>query len=296
VSQYPTGVYRKEKYIEGFRIWLELMGFDRSSRNYGPVRLREFLDWMEGNGVSTISDITGERVKDFFEYLGGRKSKTTGEVLSVATLRNYLTTINRFGRYLRQSGEAGIEVPVKFKGQSKKEIVVLTRVEIQRLYRVTEDTLLGMRDRAMLGVYYGCGLRRSEGAHLEFGDILWDKALLYVRKGKGQKERYIPLVGRVRQDLLEYVQTARPMLLGNTLHESLFVGIHGRAMRSGGLYERFKRLQRKAGIEKKCGLHSLRHSIATHLLAGGMSLDQIAKFLGHSSLESTQIYTHILFQ
>ena len=283
----------RKKYVEGYRRWLQMMNYVQSSIDYGPVRLNDFLEWMQVNEVTEIKQITGSKVKQFFEELSKRKSKTTGEVLSIATLRNYLTTINRFARYLRQTGEGNIEVPIKYKGQAKKVIVVLTKEEIKRLYQQCDDSLLGIRDRALLAVFYGCGVRRNEAVNIEIKDVLPDRNLLYIRKGKGYKERYVPMVGQVRNDIINYVTTARPMMMGKEVHEVFFIGITGKPLGASSLYERFKKLLRRSGIEKKAGLHTLRHSIATHLLVNGMKLSEIAKFLGHSSLESTQIYTHL---
>lgn len=265
----------------------------RSSVDYDPVRLADFLGWMETHGITQAGQITGSKVRQFFEELAGRKSKTTGAVLSLATQRNYLTTVNRFARYLRQTGQGNIEVPVHFKGQAQKPVVVLTEKEIGRLYRQCDDSLLGLRDRAMLGVFYGCGLRRNEAVHIEIKDVLPDRNVLYIRKGKGYKERYVPMVGQVKGDIIHYLVTARPMLMDRQVHQAFFVGMHGKPLGASSLYERFKKLLRSARIEKKAGLHTLRHSIATHLLENGMPLSSIARFLGHSSLESTQIYTHL---
>jgi site-specific recombinase XerD len=298
------GYYSKEKfisgneaeqarYIAGFRRWLEMLNYHESSQVNGPRRLQEFFEWMEANGVNEIEQITGKKVKQFFEYLSKRKSKTTGEVLTLSTLRTYLTTINRFTKYLRQTGEGNLEVPIHFKGRKHKETVVLTRAEIDRLYQATNDSLLGIRDRAMLAVYYGCGLRRNEGIQLEIKDVLPDRNLLYVRKGKGYKERYVPMVGKVKTDVLEYIQYARPMLLHREGHSYFFVGLIGKPMQANSMYVRIRKLAEEAGIKKNVGLHTLRHSIATHLHQNGMSLAEIGKFLGHSSMESTQIYTHL---
>ena len=124
--------------------------------------------------------------------------------------------------------------------------------------------------------------------------MLPDKNLLYIRKAKGGKQRYVPMVGQVKKDIISYLETTRPMLMDKQLHEVFFIGITGKPFSGSGLYERVRKLVEQVGIEKKIGLHTLRHSIATHLLASGMKLSEIAKFLGHSSLESTQIYTHIV--
>jgi len=206
-------MYNKQKHIEGYRRWLELMNYVRSSIDYGPVRLADFLGWMETHEANEVDQITGSKVRQFFEELAGRKSKTTGAVLSLATQRNYLTTVNRFARYLRQTGQGNIEVPVHFKGQAQKPAVVLTEKEIGRLYRQCDDSLLGIRDRAMLAVFYGCGVRRNEAVHIEVKDVLPDRNVVYLRKGKGYKERYVPMVGQVKGDIIDYLVTARPMLI-----------------------------------------------------------------------------------
>jgi integrase/recombinase XerD len=287
------GYYSKRKFKEGFKRWLEMLNYVQPSIDYDPKRLGEFLDWMEANGATQIEQITGSKVKEYFEFLSERKSKRTGEVLSVASLRSHLTTVNRFVRYLQHIEEGNIEVSIQLKGKAKKEIVVLTKVEIEQLYEVTDDSLLGIRDRALLSVFYGCGVRRNEAQYIEIKDILPDRNLLYIRKGKGYKERYVPIVGKVKKDLLNYINTARPMMLGSKMNQSLFIKLNGDPLASSGMYSRIKKLIKKAGIKKKAGLHTLRHSIATHLLNNGMKLSEIAKFLGHSSLESTQIYTHL---
>lgn len=160
-----------------------------------------------------------------------------------------------------------------------------------------------MRDTAMLDIYYGCGLRRSEGQALQVQDLGLDKGLLYVRKGKGYKQRLVPVAAAVGLRLHNYLKYARPVLIdtGSSANkEAFFIGSRGSGQVQGScLYERLKRLMKLTGIyERKpgAGLHTLRHSIATHLLESGMSLEDISKFLGHSTLESTQIYTHIVHE
>jgi len=286
-------MYSKEKLVMGFSRWLNLQNYVQHSLETDPKRLVKFTEWMERQGVQSIDEMTGSLVQMFFKRLSETKSQKTGEVLSLATQRNYLTTINRFARYLRQSGQGNIEVPIKFQGQSRKSKVILSKSEVERLYHACDDSLLGMRDRAILGVFYGCGLRRNEGASLVVKDILPDKNLLYVSQGKGYKSRYVPMIGKVKKDIVNYLVTARPMLLQGQKHEHFFVGITGNRLGASHIYERVRSLAKSAEIAKKIGLHSLRHSIATYLLISGMKLTEIAKFLGHSSLESTQIYTHL---
>jgi site-specific recombinase XerD len=146
----------------------------------------------------------------------------------------------------------------------------------------------------MLAVFYGCGLRLNEGASLEVSDVLRDRGLLYVRKGKGYKERCVPISGRAYELLQLYIDHGRPQLLQSTT-AMLFIGLNkGIPLTKQSLYVRIKQLAKKAGIIKNIGTHTLRHSIATHLLQSGMALEQIQEFLGHGQLDSTQIYTHLV--
>jgi integrase/recombinase XerD len=149
----------------------------------------------------------------------------------------------------------------------------------------------------MLAVFYGCGLRRREGSSLEVDDLNFDRRILHVRKGKNYKERLVPFSKSSSKILQEYVYDHRPLLTKSNQISALFIGMTGKAMTGGSLYGRLKQLVLLTDnpdlINKDVGLHTLRHSIATHLLENGMSLPKIQRFLGHSSLESTQIYTHI---
>lgn len=288
----------KETYLHSFQNWLSAMNYVASSQYYDPRRLGDFLDWLEARGIKELANVTAKDIQHFFQDLSKRTSKKKGAVLSPSTLRNYLTSLRRFHRYLLQHTGEGLEINVQLGSVARKPPVLLSNEEIAALYEATALDLLGMRDRAMLAVCYGCGLRRQEAASLEVKDIQTERQYVHVRRAKGHKERYVPMVGMVTEDLSSYLQEARPMLIKrtNTSHaepSALFLSIQGKPLSGSMLYERLRKLSQKAGIQKAVGLHSLRHSMATHLLARGMSLTQIAHFLGHQSLESTQIYTHV---
>jgi len=155
-----------------------------------------------------------------------------------------------------------------------------------------------MRDKAMLSIFYGCGLRRNEGYHLDITDINLDSAVIHVRKGKGYKERLVPVSKGGVQYITQYLYDARPMLIRDNKVDAFFLSHNGKRLGGQMLMLCLQNLARKTDNaelqQKEIGLHTLRHSIATHLLANGMSLEKIKDFLGHSSLESTQIYTHLI--
>jgi integrase/recombinase XerD len=273
--------------------WLRLLNFEPSTVNYSPIKLAEFLHWLEANNITEINQVTRKVTAAYFDYLKARQNQRKGGKLSKNYLRTHLQTLRKFARYLRETEQESFEVAIQLKGTASNIKTILSREEISRLYGCIDHSLLGMRDRAMLAIYYGCGLRRSEGVSLDASDVLSDKNLLYVRKGKNYKERYVPMTAAVRGHLQEYINYARPGLL-KVPNEALFLGRTGSRILSSAMAERFKKLLQRAEIDKPAGLHTLRHSIATHLLQSGMKLEQISRFLGHSSLESTQIYTHIV--
>jgi site-specific recombinase XerD len=198
-----------------------------------------------------------------------------------------------YSRYLLQSRGQILEVNISLQAQEIPTRKVLTKQQIEKLYGATNDDPYGLRDRAMLAVYYGCGLRKSEGARLKIQDIRLESNLVYVQRGKHYRSRFVPLAQGVRKDLVNYLTIGRPMLIRGALHEGLFVSRTGKWMSKSGLYEALQRLCRNAEIAP-VGLHCLRHSIATHLLQNGVPLKQIARFLGHRSIESTQLYTQLL--
>jgi len=271
------------------------MNYNETSTQVGPRKIKSFMNWLvHAHQIESIEAITDEVVRSYFDHLSTTVSPTTGRGLSLNYIRTYLSELRRFSRYLSDTNQGHIEVSIEIKSNELPKSQVFTKAQIERLYVACADDLLGIRDRAMLSVFYGCGLRRNEGANLAVKDVQFNRSMLHVKKGKNYKERYVPMVGRVRNDLYEYLQHSRPLLANNTTGNWLFVGYRGGTVGGNILGGRFKKLKGIAQINQEGSLHTLRHSIATHLLGAGMTLEHIAQFLGHSSLESTQIYTHVL--
>ena len=275
----------------GFAEWLRILNFEPTSQRDMPKMLTDFLLFLESKDCNSITKIQESQLQDYLNYLQEKPSKTTEGALSLNYIRKHLQVIRKFARYLAESGQESFEIRLKLKGKSTKVKGVLTQAEIKRLYEATTDDLFGLRDKAMLALYYGCGLRKNEGLSLNVSDILLEKELVLVRKGKGYKARYVPLTGSNKTDLENYINHSRPHLLNGKKEEALLLGITGKRYKNA--FARIQKLKEEARINKPIGLHTLRHSIATHLLKSGMKLEQIQRFLGHSSLESTQIYTHV---
>ena len=275
----------------GFSEWLRILNFEPTSPRDMPKMLTEFLEYLELQNCKHPHEIQESHLKNYLAYLHERPCKTKAGAISLNYIRKHLQVIKKFSRYLTESGQESFTIKLRIKGKSSNVKSILTREEISKLYRAVKDDALGMRDKAMLALYYGCGLRKNEGVNVDVRDILLEKDLVYVRKGKGYRERYVPLAGTAKADLENYILYARPHLAGDKKDDALLLNVNGARFRAA--YSRVQQIKAEAKISKPVGLHTLRHSIASHLLHSGMKLEQIQRFLGHSSLESTQIYTHL---
>ena len=176
---------------------------------------------------------------------------------------------------------------------------MLSLYEIDLLYNACSEGITGLRERAILSLYYGCGLRSSEGINLNVNDILLDKQLVYVRKAKNSRARYVPFVSNQKQDFELYLQHCRSSIV--EVEQSAFlVNNKGKRISSTATAKTLKslieRTQNQELQEKKIGLHTLRHSIATHLLESGMGIENISQFLGHQRIRSTQTYLHLSYE
>lgn len=302
------------RYIEkSFAQWLDVLGYADQTVYSMPNYVRGLLHYIEQQGKTQVQHITPALVKEYYyEYLKVRPNKKFGGALTNNHLNKHLQAFYKFFDYLRQSGRQSLSclnIPLEENDASTPQ--VLTEHEIKQLFTACDQypadhnrkqewlyPALALRDKAMLSVYYGCALRRNEGIHLELNDILFDKQLLHVRKGKNNRERFVPLSGSSSQHLENYLYDARPLLLKSKRQDHFFINERGNPMQAQMMLLRLDTLVQRTEnielIEKQPGLHTLRHSIATHLLANGMSLEKIKDFLGHNSLESTQIYTHLM--
>jgi len=288
-------LHKKEhqRLITAFESWLSLQGYAHQTVYKLPIYTKEFLHYLENENID-LSALTADMIRVYFFHLKQRKKQRANGVLSLNSLMNHRRGLLQFSKYLKQTDQYYFQVDVPLEKIERKIKTILTTTEMRSLYQICEHSPLGLRDRAMLSIYYGLGLRRTEGVSLDVSDYMPEKNMLYVRKGKNYKERYVPLTQEVKEDLEGYLYYGRPLQLKHNTETAFFLSERGNRIAGQSMNLRLKTLLDKCNLTKEnIGLHSLRHSIATHLLQNGMPLKQIALFLGHESLESTQIYTHI---
>ena len=295
-----------EYLVNAFAEWLDMLGYCWQVSYNMPAIVREFLHFLESMNVQNITQLRQDHYKKYYNYLTSRKNERRGGGLSNNYINKHIQALEKFYEYLKHKGVQDLAPVILKPLRLHKDLVeIITESEIKELYEATKATSIyknqeayNARDRAILTVFYGCGLRRNEGVNLNVGDINFDTRILHVRKGKNYKERLVPFSRTGLLHLQEWVYDYRMQLLRSLTESRLFVSKTGRPMTGDNIYKRVKLLQLKVDNPelqmKTLGLHTLRHSIATHLLQNGMTLKKIQRFLGHSSLESTQIYTHLI--
>jgi integrase/recombinase XerD len=295
----PLEIPHYEQQIAAFKAWLKTLGYSDSACYNLPHHLREFFHWLEQLGVYKTDEITNDQTANYFGYLASRKNQRRGGSLSASFLNKHRAALSKYSEFSVLTN--GHKIPLKIAYQKALSSLpeIVTTKEIKQLYAACEDGPRGYRDLAMLALYYGCGLRRKEGAMLNVQDIDLTRKLIHVRCTKNGRERYVPLSEYSAKMLEIYLYDGRHLLTSKQVEEDgLLIGRWGRRINSESLAQRLRLLAEYTGNktlkDKNITLHQLRHSVATHLLEAGMPLHKISKFLGHRSLDSTQIYTHVL--
>lgn len=277
------------EHIDNFKTYLFRMGYAESTIKSNASSLLRFLSHLKQQNIKDLSEATPANLTAYNNYLHSLKSRITGRGLSSNTIIGNVNVIRLFSQYLELTQNLKIyTIQLETEKSIKNHKAILSQEQIKQLYNETDQSVAGLRDKALLGLYYGCGLRFREGLNIETNHIDYKKELLYVSAGKSYESRYVPINTSVLKDFIDYEKYSRNQF---TTRENYFIGGN---TSNGFLNKWLQSLCDKAKINKEVTLHSLRHSIATHLLQKNMPLEQIAKFLGHRSLEATKIYTHIV--
>ncbi|MEN9488052.1 MAG: hypothetical protein RL494_317 [Bacteroidota bacterium] len=291
-----------------YTVWLDTLGFSSSVIYDYKHRVSDFLEWLDIQGISQINQLTQKHLTSYFNHLETRPNKRRkGTLLSVSHLNHNFSAIDKLLEFLNTQGLQNVPLPTGYRmhvdqGARIRKIEPFTPQEIKTLIQAIPQSYLDMvfeyreqkhyQLKLIFALYYGCGLRLSEGAKLRLQDIDFERKTIFVKQGKNYKDRFIPMSAGVYRDLQDYIYNFRT--LKKRAHNRLFLNSNGE------LNKMLKHLQSVCKDEqiqqKRLSMHVLRHSIATHLLQNGMSIENISQFLGHSSLESTQIYTHVVEQ
>ncbi|MBK7883595.1 MAG: tyrosine-type recombinase/integrase [Chitinophagaceae bacterium] len=272
--------------IQNFKNYLYQLGYCTKTQKSVSVLVQEFL---EHQNITDISYIEQQELRSFFEYLPTRPLQRRSGALSEATIHRYIFALKVFFSWMERTEQINYN-PIsgmRFKQPKKNARQPLSTPEIQQLFMAATT----LQQQAVLHLFYSCGLRRGEGEDLNIADIHFKDQLLYVRAGKGNKRRVIPLTKKVAEDLEQYyLQDRCGHLMQVKDVEAFMLNNRGTRMKAYNFMKLLQQLTCKASLPKEISLHHLRHSIATHLLQGGMAVEYVKDFLGHSCLVTTHIY------
>jgi integrase/recombinase XerD len=221
--------------------------------------------------------------------------KSLDKRVSSKTIARKLTAIKSFHHFLALEKEVDIDITKDFSTpKSSKTLPKVLSIDqvVSLLEQVDKDSDLGLRNKALLELIYGSGLRVSELLDIQIEDIHLNQSYVIVH-GKGSKERMVPISDMANIALRKYMADARPNLLKDRKITHVFLNQNGQKLSRQGFFKVLKKLALDAGIDSECSPHTLRHSFATHLLENGMDLRTLQTLLGHEDISTTQIYTHI---
>jgi integrase/recombinase XerD len=266
-------------------------GLSRNTLTAYRTDLLQFGVFLAGRGLEA-TDASGPDLSDFLAGLAQGNGKAP---CSAATVNRKAACLRSFYRHLRREEivEDDPTAALAPPRRGRKLPHVLSQDEVQHLLAQPRgDEPAVIRDRALLELMYACGLRASETIGLDVGDVDLVNGTLRAR-GKGSKERVVPVGGKAATALAAYLRGARPKLLHSAGENRLFVNFRGGPLTRQGLYKIVQRHARTAGLADRMSPHTLRHSFATHLLAGGCDLRSVQEMLGHADVSTTQLYTHL---
>jgi len=262
----------------------------------GYVRaVSSFLDWLSDRGVPLVEVRTADI--EAYQVAVCALRKKDGTPYSADLQVHRLSAVKTLFRFLYQRGYILTDpsAPVSYpRREMRLPRSVLTREETKRLVESPDTrTPLGLRDRAILETFYGTGIRAGELAKLKTTDVDTEDKVLRVLLGKGAKGRNVPLTRAAAEAIEVYLLHGRPKIRSAVKSPWLFLALRGGRMYPDLLNGVVQAAAKRTGLEKHATCHTLRHSVATHLLKGGADIRHIQKLLGHRSLQSTERYTHV---
>jgi len=253
------------------------------------IDLKKFFAFLKKKNVNDLNDVTSEIISSYFD-----EQRKIG--IDTATVARYMSSIKGFWKYLEDSNYIEKNPTEKLYSvkKSRKLPSVLSFEEIEKILQsVNTDTYLGIRDRAILELFYSSGLRVTELINLKISDLFFEDEIIRVF-GKGSKERIIPIGQSAIYWINEYLKSSRPLLEKKMKSQNyVFLNKRGTKLSRMWIWKIFNFYANQAGIKKEIHPHTFRHSFATHLIERGADLRAVQEMLGHADISTTQIYTHI---
>ena len=275
--------------------WMLISGYTADTVRARRIAIRRFIAWCDDRGLADPREITKPILERYQRHLFYYR-KPDGTPLTIGSQHGCLAPLKTFFKWLTRenhilSNPASELMLPKVPKHLPRALLSIEDIEAI-LACADPATVVGLRDRAMLELLYSTGLRRTELASLRRYDVDLNRFIVFVREGKGRKDRVVPLGERAASWLDKYLIESRPQLVAHE-HETLFVTDYGEPVTPDYLASRVTRYKELAGIDKPGSCHLFRHACATHMLDNGADIRFIQAMLGHATLSTTERYTHV---
>lgn len=288
-----SGIY---PYLVLFLAWSASRGYAEQTRLLREIAIRRFIRWCGERSIDRPQDVTRPILDRYRRHLYHYR-KENGEPLSFATQQQRLLPLRAFFKWLAKENHilsnpaSELELP---RVHRRLPSHILSREEVEQVMTlaIIHGGEKGIRDRAIIETLYSSGIRRGELVNLKLYDVDLKNGSLFIREGKGKKDRYVPLGARAIQWIRRYVDEVRPELVIEPDHGYLFLHEFGEPFEKNRLSDLVKKYLRAAGIEAG-SCHLFRHAMATQMLENGADIRFIQAILGHAQLTTTEIYTHV---
>jgi len=293
ITEAPTAQRHLTELTLDFLGYLEIeRGLSRNTLEAYRSDLQQFGQFLHRRKLDPLAVAPVDLAAFVSELAEGHDGRSP---VAPATLQRKIACLRSFYRHLRRDQILADDPTTELRPPRSRARLpkVLTRDEVARLLAQPRGSdAPALRDRALLETMYACGLRASEAIGLELSELDLESGILRAR-GKGSKERIVPIGSKAIATLRAYIEHGRPRLVGLRDEPHVFVNQRGAGLSRQGLYKIVQRHARSAGLEDRMSPHTLRHTFATHLLAGGCDLRSLQEMLGHADIGTTQIYTHL---
>lgn len=294
----PLATHPLMRYVTAHLEWLVIHGYSADTARARRVALRRFVGWCAACGMDDPRTLTLPVLERYQRHLFTYR-KPNGQPLTVGSQFGALAPLKTWCKWLVREHHIAFNPASELvlpKLPKRLPRALLSPEDIAAILHEAEPgTVQGLRDRALLETLYATGLRRMELAALKRYDIDLNRQLLFVRAGKGAKDRVVPLGERAALWIDKYLIEARPELVAGE-PDALFVTDYGERISPAWLADKVKRYMRFAGIERTGATHLFRHACATHMLENGADVRFLQEMLGHSQLSTTEIYTHVAIE
>jgi integrase/recombinase XerD len=284
-----------ESHLKAFMEELRMHRYSQGNQEIAQRVLTQFFSHLRSKGVRDIRSVSEKHVLSFVRLLKKRKTRY-GKPFALWTQSGYVSTLRRFFAFLDKRSIILRNPAEDIRSPKAKRLprAVLTPTQVSMLLQVPSPTsTLGIRDRAILETFYGTAIRLNECLRIDVSDVDIQARTLWVRDGKGKKDRVLPIPRRTAQAMALYLHEARPRLVHDSMETAFFLSRTGNRVSRSLIHAMMRNYGRAAGIPHSVSPHVLRHACATHLLRRGADIRHVQDLLGHSFIETTALYTQV---